>query len=107
MQHAPFFTGKTMKIVPPRSRVLSLLCAGCLLAGVLSPAQLARAHEVFASSAANSRWHSPAKQLTVTFLGKDKKENAVLVLKNAAVLDTEVLIQSDASAITLVSGDSI
>jgi hypothetical protein len=83
------------------------LLAGCILAGVTTLSLRGNAHEVLASAAENARWHAPAKSVTVTFLGKDQKENAVLVLKKAVVLDSEIVILSDASTITLVSGDAI
>jgi hypothetical protein len=82
------------------------LLVGLVLAGSMLPPSHACAHEVLTSSAANLRWHAPAKSVTVTFLGKDEKETAVLALKKAAVLDSEVLILSDASAITLVTGEA-
>ncbi len=43
----------------------------------------------------------------MTFLGKGEKETAVLAMKKAVVLDTEVLILSDASTVTLVTGEAI
>lgn len=70
-------------------------------------AEPAGAHEVLALHASNLRWHAPAKSTTATFLGKDQKETAVLVVKKVAVLGTELSIQSDATAIALVSGDSV
>jgi hypothetical protein len=57
------------------------------------------------SSLANRRWHAPDKSAAATFLGKDQKETASLVLKRAVVMGTEFQIQSDASAISLISGD--
>lgn len=83
------------------------LLAWCFVAGTAALYSRANAHEVLASSSENARWHAPAKSVTVTFLGKDAKENAVLVLKKGVVLDTEIVILSDASTITLVSADSI
>jgi hypothetical protein len=88
------------------ARLLSGLVAGAIILPAVM-ARVAGAHEVLALHASNLRWHAPAKSLTATFLGKDEKETAVLVLKKAAVFGTEVSIQSDASAITIVSGDSL
>src|SRR5581483_4820314 len=67
----------------------------------------AAAHAILASADANQRWHAPAKSNVATFLGKDEKETAVLVVKKSAVLDTTITIESDASAVHLLSGENI
>lgn len=91
------------RFVPSFIIHLGLLALGSQLISV--PA--ADAHEVLAVNASNTRWHAPAKSLTATFLGKDQKETAILVVRKAAVLGTTVSIQSDATTVTLVSGDSM
>jgi hypothetical protein len=91
-------SGKTVKLG---------LVAGCFLTGVLGIAAFVSAHAVVALTPGNLRWHAPNKSVTATFLGKDQKETAVLDLKKAAVLNTEISIQSDATTINLVSGDSV
>jgi hypothetical protein len=82
-----------------------MIVGGCFLAAIVPLTPRGQAHEVLAQSAANGRWHAPAKSVTVTFLGKDVKENAVLVLRKAVVMDSAISILSDAPTITLVSGD--
>jgi hypothetical protein len=88
----------------PRLRCLSL----CFVLGLLpfSPRQSA-AHEIVAATPGNLRWHAPAHSVTATFLGKDEKETATLALKKAAVVNTEISIQSDATAISLVVGENL
>ena len=96
-----------MRIVRTSGRLSRLLLTASLLGAFLSGGERCGAHEVLAKALANLRWHAPAKSITVTFLGKDEKETAVLVVKKAAVLDTEISIRSDATTITIVSGGSI
>lgn len=80
------------------------VCAVLTVLSILIPA-FAGAHEVLATAAGNLRWDAPAKSVKVTFLGKDAKETAVLVVKKLAVMGTEFSIQSDVSAIVLVCGE--
>jgi hypothetical protein len=81
--------------------IYAVLAAIC----VFMPAP-AHGEEFLATSAANLRWNSSAKGTKITFLGKDEKENALLVVKKTSVIGTEFSIQSDASAILIVSGDT-
>lgn len=90
-----------------RASIPGAVWIGALIVIVLVTfANVARAHEVLSLHASNLRWHAPNKSLTATFLGKDQKENAVLVLKKAAVFGTEISIQSDATGITLSAAES-
>ncbi|MDB5302764.1 MAG: hypothetical protein JWM97_313 [Phycisphaerales bacterium] len=79
--------------------------AAVTLALLLISASVVRANEALASSSANRRWHSPEKSATATYLGNDQKDSALLVLRKSAVLGTELQIQSNASAISFVSGE--
>jgi hypothetical protein len=75
------------------------------LALLLASTSAASANEAMVSSSpANRRWHAPDKSASATFLGNDQKGTASLVLKKAALMGTEFQVQSDASAISFVSG---
>jgi hypothetical protein len=90
---------------PRAGRVNTVILLLLSMAWIFMPA-LAGAEEFLATSAANLRWSASAKGAKVTFLGKDEKENAKLVVKKAAVMGTEFSIQSDASAILIISADT-
>jgi len=96
-----------MKTVFHSRHIWRVVAAGCFLAAAVGLTAPLVAHEALALTEANLRWHAPSKSITVTFLGKQEKETAVLDLRKAAVLDTEISIQSDATTIHLLSGKAI
>jgi len=64
------------------------------------------AHEALVDVPENAKWHSPDKSGAATFLGGDKAETAVIILKKDALVGGSLTIEGDCSAISLRSGDS-
>jgi hypothetical protein len=65
-----------------------------------------QAIDAIANVPANTRWHSSETTNTTTFLGGDNAETATLSLKKSKVIGQPITITSDATVITLQSGDS-
>ncbi len=85
---------------------INLFASILFLTALAVSSSTAVARDVLALAPSNTRWHLSTKTSTATFLGKDAKETAALVLKKSSVLESELSIQSDATSISLVSGDA-